>query len=167
MTPEQNSEKTLITKLQLLRSAEQMITKAIPRMIDKANNFGLKKSLAFHLAETHQHKTALDAICKQFDADAKGEVNEKIKLMIEDGEQKMSEEKSGAGLDVVIIKAALEIEQYEIEEYQKAAQLALQAGYKAIASRLFLTQQEEMQAETKLKFAMKGLPEKKVQAVSA
>jgi ferritin-like metal-binding protein YciE len=166
MTGIQNSECSFFKQLQLLRSAEQMLTKAMPGMIDKTTNFGLKKSLAFHLAETHQHKTALDGICKHLDVDARGKMNEEIKSIIEQGEQQMSEEKEGEALDAVIIKAALKIEQYEIEEYEKAAQYAIQSGYVAIAGRLFLTQQEEKQAETKLKFVKKGLPEQKRQPAS-
>ena len=162
----QNSGSAFFMQLQLLRSAEQMLTKAMPGMIDKATNFGLKKNLAFHLAETHQHKTALDAICKQLDVDANGKMNEEIKSMIEEGQQQMSEENKGEALDAVIIKAALKIEQYEIEEYEKAAQYAIQSGYKAIGGRLYLTREEEKQAETKLRFAKKGLHEQKKQPAS-
>lgn len=159
-----NSDNTFISQLQMLRSAEQMLTKAIPGMIEKAKSFGLRKSLAFHLAETHQHKTAIDAICKQLEVDAISEEAEELKAMIEEGEQKMSEAKSGDALDAVIIKAAIEVEKWEIAEYEKAAQLAMESGHEFVAGRLYLTQQEEKQAETKLKFALKGLPEQKIPA---
>lgn len=162
-----NSDNTFIKQLQMLRSAEQMLTKALPGMIDKASNFGLRKSLAFHLTETHQHKTAIDAICKQLEVDAIGEEAGELKAMIEEGEQKMSEEKPGDALDAVIIEAAIKVEKWEIAEYEKAAQLAMQSGHEFIAARLYLTQAEEKQAETKLKFALKGLPVQKAQPAPA
>ena len=160
-------DNALVKQLQLLRSAEQMLTKAMPGMINKATNFGLKKGLEFHLAETHQHKTALDAICKQLEVDAIGETNDELRSLIEEGEQQMGTKNAGAALDAAIIRAAVKIEQYEIEEYEKAADLAMKSGHEFIAARLYLIQQEEKQAETKLKFVDKGLPEQQSQPALA
>lgn len=162
----QDPQSVFIKQLQLLRSAEQLLTKAIPGMMVKTQNFGLKKSLAYHLAETHQHKTAIDAMCKQLDVDPNGKMNTDLRSLIEEGEQQMSEAKAGGALDMMIINASLKIEQYEIEEYARAANYAVQAGYDFLARRLSLTQEEEKQAETKLKFIRKGLAGIKVHPVS-
>ena len=156
MDKQQNPENAFVRQLQLLRSAEQMLTNTMTGMIRKATNFGLKKSLEFHLAETHQHKTASDAICKQLEVDAIGETNEVLRALIEEGEQQVGTKNAGDAFHAAIIKAAVKIEQYDIEEYEKAAELAMQYGHDFVAARLSLTQQEEKQAQTKLKFEKKG-----------
>ena len=64
-----NLEDLFYHELQVLWSAETMLTEAMPRMIEKAKNEGLKNMLRLHLAETDQHKVALEAICKMLEID--------------------------------------------------------------------------------------------------
>jgi len=52
-----------------LWSVENMLVEKMPSMMDKASDFGLKKSLALHFEETRQHRTAIQLICKQLDID--------------------------------------------------------------------------------------------------
>jgi len=135
-----------------LWTIENMLVEKMPSILDKANDFGLKKSLALHFEETRQHRTAIQLICKQLDIDLRNAaINKQLENILQEGERSM-EGKQGGDLDTAIIRTALEVEQYEISSYAEAAEMAEAAGYKGIAGRLWLTQEEERQSETKLKF---------------
>lgn len=148
-----------IKQLQALWSLEKMLTEAMPRMIDAATNLGLKKNLALHLAETDQHKVAVQAICKQLDYPHEGEENADVKNLLAEGERTMSTQVTDAKMDAAIIEAAIKIEHYEIAQYTVAADVAEAMGYEGIAQRLRLSLEEERQADAKLNFLHKVLVE--------
>ena len=50
-----NIEQLFHHEIQVLWSAEKMLVEAMPKMIARAKNPGLKKLLAAHHAETQQH----------------------------------------------------------------------------------------------------------------
>jgi ferritin-like metal-binding protein YciE len=79
------------------------------------------------------------------------DIDKQLENILQEGERSM-EGKQGADLDTAIIRTALEVEQYEISFYAEVAEMAEAAGYKGIAGRLWLTQEEEKQSENKLKF---------------
>lgn len=142
--------------LQDLWSAEKQLTKAMPLMMEKATSLGLKKNLALHLAETHQHKVAIEAICKQLGFAHEGEVNEEIKSMVAQGEREMSTQVSDGKVDAAIIAGAIKIEHYEISRYKEVANAAEALGFEGVARRLRLTLEEERQADAKLNFLDKN-----------
>lgn len=145
-------------QLQSLWSIETMLVEAMPRMIQKASNFGLQKSLAMHFEETRQHKVAIEAICKGLDLDPKGgEPNGGLQNILLLGEQAMMYKSAGDELDAAIISNAQDIEQYEMAAYEPAGKAAKELGYVGIAGRLFRSFEEERQSDTKLKFLEKSL----------
>ena len=131
-----------------LWSAEKMLIDAIPLMIQKATHPALKMSLAYHLAETDQHKVALELICKQLGFDHEGNENTKMKTIIEEGQKSLDEDVS----DESIIESARKVEHYEIAAYRSVAHYCDLMGYTAVSSRLRLTLEEEQQADGKLQF---------------
>jgi ferritin-like metal-binding protein YciE len=142
-----------IHQLQMLWSAESMLVEAMPRMIQKATNLGLQKSLAYHFAETDQHKVAIESICKQLDMDPRGgESNTQLQNILMEGEKAMLGIEAGDDMDAAVIAGAQQIEEYEISAYGPVADNAEALGYIGIAKRLRLTLEEEQQAENKLKF---------------
>ena len=144
-------------ELQVLWSAEAMLVDAMPDMIERARNEGLKKLLSLHLAETDQHKVALEGICKQLNIDPRGDFNPGIKGLIEEGRMVMSKDATYEAMDAAIIAGAQKIEHYEISGYGTAAYFADMLGYDGIAQRLRLTLSEEQVADTKLNFVAKSL----------
>lgn len=142
--------------VQQLWSAEKMLSISMPAMIEKAQQLGLKKNIAVHLAETHQHKEALAAIAKQLDFDVDGSENSELKTMLEAGEQLLVQS-TGDHTDAVIIRTAIQIEEYEMKKYEELGALASDLGYEGIARRLMLTYEEERQANTKLHFLFKTI----------
>lgn len=151
MTPN-NQEQEFIRHLQALWSVEQQLTEAMPLMIEKATLLGLKKNLATHLAETDQHKVAIEAICKGLGQSHEGDENSELKELLQKGKDAMNNAPAGMALDEAIIAGAVDIEHYEITQYIKAGNMAETLGYQGIARRLRLTLEEERQADAKLNF---------------
>lgn len=152
MADTNNGIESFISGLQSLWSAEKQLTESMPLMIKQATNIGLKKNLALHLAETDQHKVALEGICKELGYEHEGEENNDMKKLLEEGSRKVSTQVSDAKADAAIIEGAIKIEHYEIERYTAVANTAKALGYEGIAARLNLTLEEERQADTKLNF---------------
>ena len=152
-----NKNLDLALQLQRLCSMESMLVDAMPRMIQKAANFGLQKTLALHFEETRQHEVVVKSICKQLDFDATlAEPDQYLKQILQEGEKLMMN-LNGNELDKSIIRVALQVEQYEIIAYEPVSRLAQEAGYEGIAQRLRLTLEEEKQSDTKLRFLAKSL----------
>ena len=157
-----NNNQEFTAKLQSLWSIESMLVEAMPRMIQKATNLGLQKSLAHHFAETDQHKIAIEGICKQLEIDPRaGEPDATLRNILMEGENEMIGIEMGEEMDAAIIYAAQQIEEYEISMYEQAADSADLLGYKGIAKRLLLTMEEEKQADNKLKFLESSLLEER------
>ncbi|MBA3649083.1 MAG: DUF892 family protein [Chitinophagales bacterium] len=150
-------------EIQVLWSAEKLLVEAIPKMIEKAKHPALKNSLAFHLAETDQHKVAMEFIAKQFGIDPEGDFNPGMKGIIEEGEKVMSKDVTDEALDAAIIAGSQKVEHYEISGYGSAACYAEMLGYDAVASKLRMILQEEQQADTKLNFLAKNIINQRAQ----
>ncbi len=161
-----NLEQLFHHEIQVLWSAEKLLIEAMPEMIERATHPALKKSLAFHLAETDQHKVALEMICKELNIDPGGDFNPGMQGILKEGEKVMGKEATDEAMDAALIAGAQKVEHYEISGYGTAAHYAEMLGYDAIASRLRLTLEEEQQADTKLNFLAKEVINKKVQMAS-
>ena len=144
-------------EIQVLWSAEAMLMEAMPRMIDRGKNEGLKNLLRYHLAETDQHKVALEAICKTLGIEPQGDFNPGMKGILEEGEMVMAKDATDEGMDAALIAGAQKVEHYEISGYGSAAHYAEMLGYEGISKRLRLTLEEEQQADTKLNFLAKNI----------
>ena len=152
-----NLEDLFRHEIQVLWSAEAMLVEAMPKMIDMAKDEGLKNLLRYHLAETDQHKVALEAICKMLEIEPEGDFNPGMKGILEEGEMVMAKDATDEGMDAALISGAQKVEHYEISGYGSAAHYAEMLGYEGISKRLRLTLEEEQQADTKLNFLAKNL----------
>lgn len=163
MTEIKDLEQLFYHELQVLWSAEKLLTEAMPKMIERAKHEALKKTLALHLAETDQHKVALEMICKELGIDPEGDFNPGMKGIIEEGEKVMAKDATDEAMDAALIAGAQKVEHYEISGYGTAAHYAEMLGLEAIAARLRLTLEEEQQADTKLNFLAKEVVNRKAQ----
>jgi len=152
-----NLEELFYHEIQVLYSAEKMLTEAMPKMIERARNLGLRKNLSLHLAETTQHLVALEVICKQLNIDPLDDFNPGMKGILEEGEKVMAKDATDEAMDAALIAGAQKVEHYEISGYGSAAYYAEMLGYEGIAKRLRLTLAEEQDADTKLNFLAKNL----------
>lgn len=148
---------TFYRQLRSLWSIENILINTMPLLIERATNIGLRKALSLHLAETDQHKVAIEAICKQLNIEAKGEKDEKIQLILATGNNHILQQSVGDRMDEAIIRSAIKVEEYEISAYNSAAVLAEGLGYKGFEKRLRLTLEEEQQSSTKLRFLKNSL----------
>ena len=140
-------------QLKSLWVIESILVEWMPEMIEKAETPGLKQILAFHFAETRQHKVAIEAICKQLEFyPSLGGYNEDINKILNDAEKKMNTGNATDKINSIIISSAIKIEEYEMMVYEQTAKLARELGFAGISKRLFLTFEEERQSFTKLKF---------------
>ena len=152
-----NLEQLFCHEIQVLWSAEKMLVEAMPKMIDRAKNLGLKKLLAAHHAETKQHQVALEEICKQLGIEPDGDFNPGMKGILEEGDKVMAKDATDDAMDATLIAGAQKVEHYEISGYGSAAHYAEMLGHVAIAKRLRLTLAEEQDADTKLNFLAKEI----------
>lgn len=164
MTEIKDIQQLLFHELQVLWSAETMLIEEMPRMIEAATNFGLKKNLEMHLAETKQHQVALELICKELGVDKAGDFNPGMRGILDEGNKVLAKDTTPAARDAAIIAGAQKVEHYEISGYGSAAYYAEMLGLEGIAQRLRLTLAEEQDADTKLNFLAKGIINPKAEA---
>jgi len=117
----------LLHGLQDIYYAEQQITKALPKMIDKATNRDLAQGLKLHLEETNKQI----GLIKEADATA-GEIEDK------------------SVLDAAIVANAQAVEHYEIARYGTLIAWAEELGHDDIVRFLATNLNEEKAANTKL-----------------
>lgn len=144
-------------EIQVMWSAESMLVEAMPKMIERAKNPGLKKNLAMHLAETEQHKVAMEFIAKQFGIEPSGDPNPGMKGIIEEGNMVMAKDATDEAMDATLIAGAQKVEHYEIAGYGSAVYYAQMLGHTAVAAKLSAILEEEKQADTKLNFLAMNL----------
>jgi ferritin-like metal-binding protein YciE len=139
-----------IDELQDLHSAEQQITKALPKLVKSSHDPGLKQAFEHHLEETKNHVMRLEQILKSVNESPKGKTCEGMKGLLKEGEDRLSNGKLGEVLDAGIISAAQRVEHYEIAAYGSARTYAELLGNQEAVRLLSETLQEEKNADQKL-----------------
>jgi ferritin-like metal-binding protein YciE len=140
----------LVDELQDLHSAEQQITKALPKLVKSSLDPGLKQAFEHHLEETKNHVMRLEQVLKSMNESPKGRTCEGMKGLLKDGEDRISSGKPGEVLDAGIISAAQRVEHYEIAAYGSARTYAELLGNQEAVRLLSETLQEEKNADTML-----------------
>lgn len=138
-----------VLKVQLkdLYSAEQQLTKAIPKMAHRATNSELKSALANHLRETVDHVGRLERIAEIMDVPLNGHTCKAMKGLIVEGEEILDADGESAALDAGIIAAAQRVEHYEMAAYGSARAFAELMGENEVAELLAQTLEEEKAAD--------------------
>jgi ferritin-like metal-binding protein YciE len=143
-------EKMFIEELKDLYSAENQITKALPKMANAATSQDLKKAFEKHLRETEGHIERLEKICQMMDINPKGKTCDGMKGVIEEGSSMMKEAEEGDVRDAALIAAAQRVEHYEMAAYGTARTYAEQLGQPKCAKLLEETLEEEKATDQKL-----------------
>lgn len=156
-----NLEELFEHQLQDLYSAEDQLTKALPKMVKNAADAKLKKAFEDHLEETKEHKKRLEEICKELKIDPDKETCKAMKGLIKEAEGFMEEVKDNDVKNAGMIAEAQRVEHYEISGYGTAVRYAKELGHKEIAIKLQKTLDEEYNADKTLNdLAEKRLNEK-------
>jgi ferritin-like metal-binding protein YciE len=160
MTAENKNQYALLqAQLRALWGTEQAILKVLPALIGKAHDIGLKNILGYHFAETLNQTSALRGIFKQLELSPKGEASKGFEDMLNDEASTLSSEFPGHAMDLRIISAARQVEQYEIAQYKAAVEEAEMQGLTGVRKTLLVSLNEEKLAHVKLDFLEKNINE--------
>ncbi len=146
--------------------AENQITKALPTMVEKATDPGLKQGFQMHLSETEGQIRRLDRIFEILGEKPKGETCPAIDGIIKEANEVAGEIADKAVLDAALIAAAQAVEHYEITRYGTLVTWANQLGQTEIATLLGETLKEEYATDDKLTAMAKSKVNAKAEAVS-
>ncbi|WP_206453722.1 YciE/YciF ferroxidase family protein [Aurantimonas marina] len=136
--------------LQDIYYAEKQITKALPKMIDKASDPQLKQGFQTHLRETEGQIDRLEQVFRMHGHEPKGVTCEAIDGIISEAESVISEVADPQVLDAAMLSAAQAVEHYEISRYGTLASWARQLGHDDCARLLHETLEEERATDEKL-----------------
>jgi ferritin-like metal-binding protein YciE len=134
-------------QLRLLRSTEEQIIEALPKMIEAATDTQLKQALQSHLQETNVHKERLNGILQDLVGDTDSKKCAVTKELISAGETTIKAANDDAVRDAGIIGAAQKVEHFEIASYGTARDWANLIGETEQANILQTTLDEEKHAD--------------------
>ncbi len=153
-------------QLQDVYYAENQITKALPKMVAKATDAGLKAGFEQHLHETEGQIARLDRVFDMLGVPAKGVTCPAIDGIIKEANEVAGEIADKAVLDAALIAAAQAVEHYEITRYGTLVTWAEQLGRADIATILQQTLDEEYATDDKLTKMAKSKINARAEAVA-
>ena len=163
MATEKTLDDLFVHTMKDIYYAETQILKALPDMIEKASDSGLKQGLTSHLAETKNHVTRLDQAFKVLGMKPEGVDCPAIDGIIDETNEIAGEVADKKVLDAALIAAGQAVEHYEMTRYGTLIAWAKQLGRADVASLFEQTLKEEKAADAKLT----GLAERGINAKAA
>ena len=160
-------EDLFLHQLQDVYYAENQITKALPKMIDKATDAGLKAGFETHLRETEGQIARLDRVFDLIGEKAKGVTCPAIDGIIKEANEVAGDIADKAVLDAALIASAQAVEHYEITRYGTLIAWANTLGRDEIAAILKETLDEEYATDDKLTQMATSKANPKAEAVTA
>ena len=136
--------------LQDIYYAEQQITKALPKLIEKATNRDLIAGLKAHLEETNKQIERLDKVFLKLEKQPTGTRCPAIDGLIKETDEVADEVDDKAVLDAAIVAGAQAVEHYEICRYGTLIAWAEKLGHDEVVRFLTTNLHEEKAANTKL-----------------
>ena len=143
-------QELFVGELRDLYSAENQITKALPKMAKTATSEGLKKGFLEHLEQTKGHISRLEFIFVELDESPKGKKCKGMEGLLTEGSELMNEDAEPEVMDADLISAAQRVEHYEIAAYGTVRTYAELLGLKKAAKLLQETLDEEKETDQKL-----------------
>jgi ferritin-like metal-binding protein YciE len=148
--PIKNLDDLFVHTLQDMYYAEQKITKAIPKMIDKVSDPQLKSGFQTHFVETRNQIKRLEQVFEMHGESPKAVTCPAIDGIIEEANEIMSDASDPEVLDAAALAAAQAVEHYEITRYGTLIAWARQLGRNDCASVLQQNLDEEKATDLKL-----------------
>ena len=140
-----------LDQLEDLHSAEEQIIEALPKMIEKTTDPGLKAALNEHLTTTRQQLGRLERIFDQIpDSDRDSKTCKGMEGLIDEGSEIIKAKGDAETRDAGIIASAQRVEHYEIAGYGCARTYAELLNRPQWAQLLQQTLDEEKEADQKL-----------------
>src|ERR1700733_8598044 len=146
-----NSLKELyLEELKDLFSAENQLTKALPKMAKAASSDELRQGFEEHLEQTRGHIERLQQIFEMLGEKGTGKKCLGMEGLVKEGAEIIGEDFGEAMMDSALISAAQRVEHYEIAGYGTVITFAELLGESEQASLLKKTLQEEKETDEKL-----------------
>src|SRR4051812_48155960 len=140
-----------LEELRDIYSAEQMLTKALPKMAKAASSEELRSGFEEHLEQTKGHVQRLEQIFERLDEKASGKKCKGMMGLIEEGQEMIDEDDlEDEARDAGLIGAAQRVEHYEIAAYGTVRTFANILGDREAVSLLESTLDEEKETDQKL-----------------
>jgi ferritin-like metal-binding protein YciE len=139
-----------VIELQELRSVEDQLVQALPKMVQLVEHPGLRSALELHLAETRSQRDRLDELLKKHSAGTREHEDGSMAAILREGERWAKIVSDRDCRDAGIIASAQRVEHYEIAVYGTLATWARQLGLHDDARVLHSILQQEKAADEKL-----------------
>ncbi len=130
--------------------AEKALTKALPKMANKATSAILSDAILEHLSVTEGHVNRLEQVFDLLGVKPQAKKCEAIEGLIKEGEIIIESTQEGVVRDAGIIAASQKVEHYEIASYGTLVAFAKTLGKTEAVQLLTETLEEEKVADTKL-----------------
>ena len=132
-------DELFVHTLQDIYYAEHQILKALPDMVKKASDPGLKKGFSAHLKQTKGQVKRLDRVFKMIKSIPQGTKCPAIDGIIEEANEIAGEIEDKVVLNAALIAAAQAVEHYEITRYGTLVAWAKVIGRNDVAKLLSMT----------------------------
>jgi len=139
-----------VDELKDLYSAENQLTKALPKMAKTASSEELRQGFEEHLEQTKGHVERLQQIFEMLGEKPTGKKCVGMEGLIKEGAEIMAEDFEDEVMDAALISAAQRVEHYEIAAYGTVSAYADLVGESEHVSLLRETLNEEREADQKL-----------------
>lgn len=139
-----------VEELKDLFSAENQLTKALPKMAKAASSAELRQGFEGHLEQTRGHVERLQQIFQMLGEKGTGKKCLGMEGLVKEGAEIIGDDFEDAVMDAALISAAQRVEHYEIAGYGTVIAYAELLGESEQASLLRETLQEEKETDEKL-----------------
>ncbi len=139
-----------VMELHDIYDAETQLTKALPKMADKANYPELKNAINQHLQQTENQVRRLEEIFDNLGEKVKGRKCQGMRGIIDEGEDVAKQSGDPAAIDAGIVASAQKVEHYEIAAYGTLCTWAQMMGHQRELQLLKQTLGEEKETDQKL-----------------
>jgi ferritin-like metal-binding protein YciE len=139
-----------IAELQEIRSVEEQLVEALPKMADVAGHLELKQGIQTHLEETRAQQARVEEILRRHRAAPREHVDQAMQAMLQEAEKWANMVQDRDLRDAGLIASAQRVEHYEIAVYGSLATWAKQLGLEDDLQALLAILEEEKRTDERL-----------------
>lgn len=140
-------DKLFLHELEDLRSAEQQLVEALPKMAKKASSGDLRTAFETHLDQTQEHLQRIDKIMSDLQLKSSEHKCQAMEGLLAEASEILNADAIDSIRDAAMIGAAQRVEHYEIAGYGTARTYAEMLGYTSAAMLLQQTLDEEKETD--------------------
>jgi ferritin-like metal-binding protein YciE len=142
--------KLFLEELADIYSAENQLTKALPKMAKAAESEELREAFEEHLQQTEEQISRLDQVFESLGEKMQRKTCKAMQGLIEEGNEVIQEHKGSSAIDAALIAAAQKVEHYEIATYGTLCTWADQMGHQDALDLLKQSIEEEETTDERL-----------------